>query len=189
MGAQWYDGLIAIPGCDKNMPGVVMGMARLNRPAIMVYGGTIRAGKQPSTGESLDIVSAFQSYGAYVYDKIERKNGPRSRAIVPGPRRLCGACIRPIPWLPRSKRWACLCLIPRRLPRIPKEKRDECARAGEAIKKRPGARSETAGHHDQGAFENAIRMVMVTGGSTNAVLHPDRDVARVSRSSRKDRPG
>jgi len=76
MGAQWYDGLIALPGCDKNMPGCVMAMARLNRPSIMVYGGTIRAGKQPSTGAPLDIVSAFQSYGQYVYDKIteeERK--------------------------------------------------------------------------------------------------------------------
>jgi dihydroxy-acid dehydratase len=73
MGAQWYDGLIALPGCDKNMPGCVMAMARLNRPSIMVYGGTIRAGKQPSTGDSLDIVSAFQSYGQYVYDKISEE--------------------------------------------------------------------------------------------------------------------
>ena len=73
MGAQWYDGLIALPGCDKNMPGCVMAMARLNRPSIMVYGGTIRAGKQPSSGEPLDIVSAFQSYGQYVYDKISEE--------------------------------------------------------------------------------------------------------------------
>jgi dihydroxy-acid dehydratase len=76
MCGQWYDGMVALPGCDKNMPGCVMAMARLNRPSIMVYGGTIRAGKQPSTGESLDIVSAFQSYGQFVYDKItedERK--------------------------------------------------------------------------------------------------------------------
>lgn len=70
MSAQWYDGLVALPGCDKNMPGCVMAMGRLNRPSIMVYGGTIRAGKQPSTGDSLDIVSAFQSYGEFVYDKI-----------------------------------------------------------------------------------------------------------------------
>jgi len=70
MSAQWYDGLVALPGCDKNMPGCVMAMGRLNRPSIMVYGGTIRAGKQPSTGDSLDIVSAFQSYGKFVYDKI-----------------------------------------------------------------------------------------------------------------------
>ena len=73
MGGQWYDGMVALPGCDKNMPGCVIAMARLNRPSIMVYGGTIRAGKQPSNGESLDIVSAFQSYGQYVYDKISEE--------------------------------------------------------------------------------------------------------------------
>jgi dihydroxy-acid dehydratase len=73
MGGQWYDGLIAIPGCDKNMPGCVMAMGRLNRPSIMVYGGTIRAGKAPSTGASLDVVSAFQSYGQYLYDKISEE--------------------------------------------------------------------------------------------------------------------
>jgi len=76
MGGQWYDGLIALPGCDKNMPGCIMAMGRLNRPGIMIYGGTIRAGRMPSTNEPLDIVSAFQSYGEYVYDKIpeeERK--------------------------------------------------------------------------------------------------------------------
>ncbi|MFV2040324.1 MAG: dihydroxy-acid dehydratase, partial [Acidimicrobiales bacterium] len=65
MGAQWYDALIAIPGCDKNMPGVVMAMGRLNRPAIMVYGGTIRPGRATIGGEeqAVDVVSAFQSYG------------------------------------------------------------------------------------------------------------------------------
>jgi dihydroxy-acid dehydratase len=58
MGAQWYDGLITIPGCDKNMPGVIMAMGRVNRPALMIYGGTIRPGH--SAGKTLDIVSAFQ---------------------------------------------------------------------------------------------------------------------------------
>lgn len=89
MGAQWYDGLIALPGCDKNMPGCVMAMARLNRPSIMVYGGTIRAGKQPSTDASLDIVSAFQSFGQYVYDKIsEEERKEILQHSCPGP----GAC-------------------------------------------------------------------------------------------------
>ena len=73
MGGQWYDGLIALPGCDKNMPGCIMAMGRLNRPAIMVYGGTIRAGRKPSTGEPLDVVSAFQSYGQYIYGKISEE--------------------------------------------------------------------------------------------------------------------
>lgn len=89
MGAQWYDGLIALPGCDKNMPGCVMAMARLNRPSIMIYGGTIRAGTQPSTGATLDIVSAFQSYGQYVYDKItEEERKEITQHSCPGP----GAC-------------------------------------------------------------------------------------------------
>src|SRR3954462_7563638 len=65
VGAQWYDGLVTIPGCDKNMPGCVMAMARLNRPSLMVYGGTIRAGcaKIRGTEEKLDVISAFQSFG------------------------------------------------------------------------------------------------------------------------------
>ena len=89
MGAQWYDGLIALPGCDKNMPGCVMAMARLNRPSIMVYGGTIRAGKAPTNGATLDIVSAFQSYGQYVYDKItEEERKEIIQHACPGP----GAC-------------------------------------------------------------------------------------------------
>ena len=62
MGGQWYDGNISLPGCDKNMPGTVIAMGRLNRPAIMVYGGTIKPGYSKD-GEPLDIVSAFQSYG------------------------------------------------------------------------------------------------------------------------------
>ncbi len=69
MGGQWYDGLVTIPGCDKNMPGCVIAMARLNRPSLMVYGGTIKPGH--SRGETLDIISAFQSYGAYLAGSID----------------------------------------------------------------------------------------------------------------------
>src|SRR5690606_14465924 len=68
MGGQWYDGLIAIPGCDKNMPGCLIAMGRLTRPSIMVYGGTIKPGIR--NGESLDIVSAFQCYGEYIAGRI-----------------------------------------------------------------------------------------------------------------------
>src|SRR6187401_3311697 len=79
MGAQWYDGLVALPGCDKNMPGTVMAMGRLNRPSIMVYGGTIRAGcaKIRGTEEKLDVVSAFQAYGQSLagrINEVERKD-------------------------------------------------------------------------------------------------------------------
>jgi len=89
MAAQWYDGLIALPGCDKNMPGTVIAMGRLDRPSIMIYGGTIRGGKQPSTGATLDIVSAFQAYGEYTYDKItEEERQEITRHSCPGQ----GAC-------------------------------------------------------------------------------------------------
>jgi dihydroxy-acid dehydratase len=75
MGGQWYDGNIALPGCDKNMPGTVIAMARHNRPSIMVYGGTIRAGTAPEIGRpQLDIVSAFQSYGEFTYGNVKARN-------------------------------------------------------------------------------------------------------------------
>ncbi len=88
MGAQWYDAIIALPGCDKNMPGCIMAMGRLNRPAIMVYGGTIRAGCTASHAK-LDIVSAFQSYGEYLAGTIS--DDERQEIVMnscPGP----GAC-------------------------------------------------------------------------------------------------
>lgn len=69
MGGQWYDGLITIPGCDKNMPGCLIAMARVNRPSLMVYGGTIRAGCSQKN-QPLDVVSAFQSYGEFISGKI-----------------------------------------------------------------------------------------------------------------------
>src|SRR5579875_3723566 len=87
MSAQWYDANVSIPGCDKNMPGCVMAMARLNRPSLMVYGGTIRPGHL--NGQKLDIVSAFQSYGEYLGGKIEEE---QRREII---RHSCpgaGAC-------------------------------------------------------------------------------------------------
>ena len=88
MGGQWYDGLITIPGCDKNMPGCVMAMARVNRPAIMVYGGSIRAGCS-DRHPKLDIVSAFQSYGQYIGGLIEEDERKEIvRNSCPGP----GAC-------------------------------------------------------------------------------------------------
>jgi hypothetical protein len=85
MGAQWYDANVSLPGCDKNMPGTIMAAARLNRPSLMVYGGTIRAGRSAG-GEPLDIVSAFQSYGASGAGErrgVEGEGGERVRAGHP----------------------------------------------------------------------------------------------------------
>ena len=73
MAAQWYDGLVAIPGCDKNMPGCLMAMGRLDRPALMLYGGTIRAGVNRK-GEAIDIVSAFQSYGEVIAERMSEED-------------------------------------------------------------------------------------------------------------------
>ena len=78
MSAQWYDANISLPGCDKNMPGTVIAMARLNRPAIMVYGGTIKPGFSALDGGKLDVVSAFQSFGALA----EQLPSPRWRCCV-----------------------------------------------------------------------------------------------------------
>lgn len=89
MGAQFYDANLSVPGCDKNMPGVVMAMARVNRPSVMVYGGTIRAGCRPEMEEKLDIISAFQAYGEYITDQIDDETRESIvQSSCPGP----GAC-------------------------------------------------------------------------------------------------
>merc|ERR1719506_2578782 len=89
MGAQFYDANLSIPGCDKNMPGCIMAMARVNRPSVMVYGGTIRAGCRPGADEKLDIISAFQAYGEFVAGKVDDATRlDIVRSACPGP----GAC-------------------------------------------------------------------------------------------------
>src|SRR5262249_60985085 len=83
MGAQWYDANVSIPGCDKNMPGCLMAMGRVNRPSLRVYGGTIRAGRT-RRGEPIDIVSAFQSYGEFIAKRIDQST-PFAIRPHPGP--------------------------------------------------------------------------------------------------------
>ncbi|MGD9856484.1 MAG: dihydroxy-acid dehydratase, partial [Planctomycetaceae bacterium] len=141
MGAQWYDALIALPGCDKNMPGCVMAMGRLNRPAIMIYGGTIKPGCSSALkgvegvdADKLDIVSAFQSYGQYVAGKItEEQRREIVRKSCPG----AGAC----GGMYTANTMACAIeALGMSLPyssSIPAEdpaKLDECLRSGAAIK-------------------------------------------------------
>ena len=102
MGGQWYDGLIALPGCDKNMPGCLIAMGRLNRPALMVYGGTIKPGHDKH-GKPLDIVSAFQSYGSFIAGLIsEEERQDIVRHACPGAG-ACGVCTLPIQWRQRLK--------------------------------------------------------------------------------------
>ncbi len=103
MAAQWYDANVSIPGCDKNMPGCLIAMGRLNRPSLMVYGGTIRAGHQD--GQKLDIISAFQSYGQFIAHAINEQQRRRSCAmpvLEPAP---AAVCTPPTPWPLPSRPW------------------------------------------------------------------------------------
>lgn len=171
MGGQWYDGLIALPGCDKNMPGCIMAMGRLNRPGIMVYGGTIRAGKQPSTGDSLDIVSAFQSYGEYVYDKItEEERMEIIQHSCPG-QGACGGMYTANTMATAIEALGMSLPYSSSSPADSQEKLDECLEAGKAMQKLLEIDLKPRDIMTKAAFENAIRMIMITGGSTNAVLH------------------
>eukprot|EP00816_Leptocylindrus_hargravesii_P004098 CAMPEP_0196803788 /NCGR_PEP_ID=MMETSP1362-20130617/3268_1 /TAXON_ID=163516 /ORGANISM="Leptocylindrus danicus, Strain CCMP1856" /LENGTH=613 /DNA_ID=CAMNT_0042175619 /DNA_START=52 /DNA_END=1891 /DNA_ORIENTATION=- len=171
MGGQWYDGLIALPGCDKNMPGCIMAMGRLNRPGIMVYGGTIRAGKQPSSGESLDIVSAFQSYGEYVYEKItEEERKEIIQHSCPG-QGACGGMYTANTMATAIEALGMSLPYSSSSPADSQEKKDECIAAGAAMRRLLEMDLKPRDIMTKAAFENAIRMVMMTGGSTNAVLH------------------
>ncbi len=169
MAAHWYDALIALPGCDKNMPGCLIAMARLNRPAIMVYGGTIRAGAWE--GRKLDIVSAFQCFGEFVAGKIDEAT---RREIVKHSCPGAGACggmytantmATAIEALGMSLPYSASA------PAEDAAKQDECRRAGQAIRRLLELDLKPRDIMTRQAFENAMVMVMALGGSTNAVLH------------------
>jgi dihydroxy-acid dehydratase len=169
MGAQWYDANVSLPGCDKNMPGCIIAMGRLNRPSLMVYGGTIRAGS--SAGQKLDVISAFQSYGEYLAGKIDDK---RRHEIVryscPG----AGACGG---MYTANTMASAIEMLGMSLPyssSTPAEdplKLDECFRAGEAIRKLLEMDLKPRDIMTRKAFENAMVLITALGGSTNAVLH------------------
>ena len=132
MGAQWYDALIALPGCDKNMPGCLIAMGRLNRPAIMVYGGTIRAGCN-SFRDKLDIVSAFQSYGEYLSHTIsdeERKEIVQKSCPGAG---ACGGMYTANTMASAIEALGMSLPYSSSIPAEDPAKLDECVRAGEAI--------------------------------------------------------
>jgi len=170
MQAQWYDGLVAIPGCDKNMPGCLIAMGRLNRPALMVYGGTIRPGHL-ADGTPLDIVSAFQCYGEYVAGRIDdARRGDIVRRSCPG----AGACGGMYTANTMATAIEALGMALPDSASIPAEnagKLDECQRAGAAIHRLLELDLKPRDIMTRRAFENAIVTVMALGGSTNAVLH------------------
>ncbi|TVQ94522.1 MAG: dihydroxy-acid dehydratase [Chromatiaceae bacterium] len=168
--AQWYDGLIAIPGCDKNMPGVIMAMARLDRPGIMVYGGTIRAGRGQD-GAPLDIVSAFQSYGQFLagtIDEEERRDIVRHACPGPG---ACGGMYTANTMASAIEALGMSLPYSASLPADDPGKLDECQRAGLAMRTMLEQDLRPSRIMTRAAFDNALAMVMALGGSTNAVLH------------------
>ena len=169
MGAQWYDALVTIPGCDKNMPGSVIAMARLNRPALMVYGGTIRAGF--AQGRPRDIISAFQSYGEYLAGTItDEQRLDIVRHACPGAG-ACGGMYTANTMAVAIEALGLSLPYSSSLPAEDPGKADECHRAGAAIRALLERDLKPRDILSRKSFENAMAMVMAVGGSTNAVLH------------------
>lgn len=168
-GAQWYDGIIAVVGCDKNMPGSVMAMGRLNRPAIMLYGGTIHPGHWK--GESLNIVSAFEAYGKKLSDTITPEDFKGIiRNACPGAG-ACGGMYTANTMASAIEALGMSLPYSSSNPALSPQKQDECLRAGKAIRILLEQDIKPRDIMTRPAFENAITIVNVLGGSTNAVMH------------------
>jgi dihydroxy-acid dehydratase len=169
MRAQWYDANISVVGCDKNMPGSVMAMARLNRPSIMVYGGTIRPGKL--NGEDLDLVSAFESYGQYLSDEISKNEmNEVLRHACPGAG-ACGGMYTANTMASAIETMGMSLPFSSSIPATHKQKIKECDKAGDAILHLLKEDIKPRDIITRKALENAITVTVALGGSTNAVLH------------------
>jgi dihydroxy-acid dehydratase len=169
MDAQWYDANISLPGCDKNMPGCLIAMGRVNRPALMVYGGTIKPGH--SHGHTLDIISAFQSYGEFIAHKIDdatRKDIVRHACPGAG---ACGGMYTANTMACAIEAMGMSLPYSSSTPAEDPRKLEECARAGAAIRSLLEQDIKPRDIMTRAAFENAMVLVMALGGSTNAVLH------------------
>jgi len=174
MGGHWLDGCVVVPGCDKNMPGVLMALGRLNRPGIMVYGGTIRPGHCESMSGTLDIVSAFQSYGQFLASgsspSAEKVRYDTVRHACPGPG-ACGGMYT------ANTMASCAEVLGMTLPGSSSfpaeydEKKAECDSIGQAMRTLLEKNIRPRDIMTRSAFEDAITLTMVLGGSTNAVLH------------------
>ena len=168
-GAQYYDSLIALPGCDKNMPGSVIAMGRLNRPAIMVYGGTIAPGHY--NGQDLNIISAFEALGQKIagnlsegdFKNIVQRSCPGAGA--------CGGMYTANTMASAIEALGMSLPYSSSNPALSEEKRKECLDAGKAIRLLMEKDIKPKDIMTRKAFENAITVIMVLGGSTNAVLH------------------
>lgn len=169
MSAQWYDALIALPGCDKNMPGCLIAMGRLNRPSLMVYGGTIRAGH--ANNQALDIVSAFQCYGEFIAGRI---NDTQRREIVrhscPGAG-ACGGMYTANTMASAIEALGMSLPYSASTPADDPAKLRECQAAGAAIRILLERDIKPRDIMTRAAFENSMVVVSALGGSTNAVMH------------------
>ena len=169
MSAQWYDACITIPGCDKNMPGSLMAMGRLNRPSLMVYGGTIRPGYWD--GKKLDIVSSFESYGQFLsgsIDETDLKNVLKHACPGAG---ACGGMYTANTMASAIEALGMSLPYSSSIPATHPDKIRECHQAGAAIRQLLEREITPRQIMTRKAFENAIVLVMALGGSTNAVLH------------------
>jgi dihydroxy-acid dehydratase len=173
MEAQWYDALVALPGCDKNMPGCLMAMGRLNRPAIMVYGGTIKPGFTHTNKDEQkrDIVSAFQCYGEFLAGRIteeERKDIVRHSCPGAG---ACGGMYTANTMASAIEAMGMTLPYSSSIPAENPHKIGECIAAGKAILHLLELDLKPRDIMTRAAFENAMVVIMAVGGSTNAVLH------------------
>jgi dihydroxy-acid dehydratase len=169
MGAQWYDAMIAIPGCDKNMPGALIAMGRVNRPAIMVYGGSIHSGEWK--GEKLNIVSAFEALGKKLQNTISDED---FKGVIqnscPGPG-ACGGMYTANTMASAIEALGMSLPYSSSNPALSEQKKNECLDAGKYIRLLLEKDIKPRDIMTRKAFENAITIVAVLGGSTNAVMH------------------
>src|SRR6201985_735991 len=168
-GAQYYDGVITLPGCDKNMPGSIMAMGRLNRPSIMVYGGTIKPGHYK--GEDLNIVSAFEALGKKIAGQIDDEDfiGVIKNACPAAG--ACGGIYTANTMAAAIEAMGMSLPYSSSNPAESEDKKAECIAAGKAIRILLERDIKPSDIMTREAFENAIVVIMVLGGSTNAVLH------------------
>jgi dihydroxy-acid dehydratase len=169
MNAQWYDANISIPGCDKNMPGVMIAMGRINRPSLMIYGGTIKPGHWK--GATLDVVSAFQSYGEYIAGKIDDEERQQIVAHSCPGAGACGGMYTANTMASAIEALGMSLPYSSSVPAVDRGKLEECLQAGQAIRHLLENDIKPRDIMTREAFENAMVMVMALGGSTNAVLH------------------
>jgi len=170
MAAQWYDANVSVPGCDKNMPGCVMAMGRVNRPALMIYGGTIPAGRS-AKGEPIDVIAAFQSYGASIAQRIsEDERLDVIRHACPGAG-ACGGMYTANTMASAIEALGMSLPYSASTPAQDPGKLAECRRAGAAIRHLLERDIKPSDIMTREAFENAMVVGTALGGSTNLVLH------------------